>query len=451
LVAGALARDALSVAALSDGLLPDTASVSTHGHLEVGGCDVVALAAEFGTPLYIYDEATIRNRAGAYRDGLRTAYTGESLVCYAGKAYCAPWLLRVIAEEELGLDVVSGGELFAAGVAGFAPERIYFHGNNKGEDELGQALDTGVTRVVIDNLEEVARLSRLATERGKEQNVLLRVAPGVEAHTHAHIKTGVLDTKFGVSIQTGAAETAARAISDAPGLRLMGLHAHIGSQLFELEPYRRTIDRVFDLAATLTKAFGFRLHELSPGGGFGMRYTADDTPIPAAEITRAIADAVCDAARRAGLAELPKLTIEPGRSIVGTAGVAVYRVGSVKEITGVRTYVAVDGGMADNIRPTAYGALYTPVLANRMLDASDAEVAVAGKYCESGDVLVKEARLPLPRVGDLVAVPGSGAYHLAMASNYNLSLRPAVVVVRDGHARLVRRRETFEDLLSPEL
>jgi diaminopimelate decarboxylase len=261
----------------------------------------------------------------------------------------------------------------------------------------------------------------------------------------------VLDTKFGLSIQTGAAESAARAIFAAPGLRLMGLHAHIGSQLFELEPYRQTIDRVFDLAATLTKAFGFRLRELSPGGGFGMRYTAADTPIPAGEITRAIADAVCDSARRSGLTELPKLTIEPGRSIVGPAGVAVYRVGSVKEITGVRTYVAIDGGMADNIRPTAYGALYTPVLANRILDDADAQVAVAGRYCESGDVLVKEARLPLPRVGDLVAVPGSGAYHLAMASNYNLSVRPAVVVVRDGQVRLVRRRETYEDLLRPEL
>jgi diaminopimelate decarboxylase len=439
------------VAALSEGLLPDSASVSAQGHLELGGCDVVALAAEFGTPLYIYDEATIRNHARAYRDGLRTAYAGESLVCYAGKAYCAPWLVRVIDEEGLGLDVVSGGELFAAGVAGFPPERIYFHGNNKGEDELAQALDAGVTRVVIDNLEEVERLSRLATQRGKEQNVLLRVAPGVEAHTHAHINTGVLDTKFGLSIRTGAAETAARAIFDAPGLRLVGLHAHIGSQLFELEPYRQTIERVFDLASKLTQSLGFRLGELSPGGGFGMRYTAEDMPIPAAEITRAIADTVCDAARRSGLSELPKLTIEPGRSIVGQAGVAVYRVGSVKDITGVRTYVAVDGGMADNIRPTAYGAKYTPVLANRMGEEARSEVAVAGKYCESGDVLVRNARLPLPRVGDLVAVPGSGAYHLAMASNYNLSLKPAVVVVRDGQARLVRRRETYEDLLRAEL
>jgi diaminopimelate decarboxylase len=372
-------------------------------------------------------------------------------VCYAGKAYCAPWLLRLIDSEGLGLDVVSGGELFAAGAAGFPATRTYFHGNNKGEDELGAALDAGVARVVVDNLEEIARLSRLAVERGVEQKVLLRVAPGVEAHTHAHIKTGVLDTKFGVSIQTGAAAEAARTILAAPGLRLVGLHAHIGSQVFELEPYRQTIARVFALAAQLSEEFGFELLELSPGGGFGMRYTPADTLLSAEEITRAIADAVCDGAREAGLAELPLLTIEPGRSIVGPAGVAVYRVGSVKEISGVRTYVAVDGGMADNIRPTAYGAVYTPVLANRMDDEADVVVAVAGKYCESGDVLVRDARLPLPRVDDLVAVPGSGAYHLAMASNYNLSLRPAVVVVADGQARLVRRRETYEDLLCSEL
>jgi diaminopimelate decarboxylase len=435
----------------TSGLLPDTAGVTPGGHLTLAGCDLVNLAAEYGTPLYVYDEATIRHRARAYRDGLRAAYGAESLVCYAGKAYCAPWLLRLVAEEGLGLDVVSGGELEAARVSGFPAERTYFHGNNKGEDELAMALEANAARVVVDNLEEIERLSRLATRVGKVQQVLMRVAPGVEAHTHAHIKTGVLDTKFGLSIQTGAAEAAALVIREAPGLELVGLHAHIGSQLFELEPYRQTIDRVFKLAARLRAAFGFELRELSPGGGFAMRYTADDLPIPPTEVTQALADGVCDAARRSGFSELPKLTIEPGRSIVGPAGVALYAVGSVKEIAGVRTYVAIDGGMADNIRPTAYGASYTPLLANRALEDADSTVAVAGKYCESGDVLVRDARLPMPRVGDLVAVPGSGAYQLAMASNYNLSLRPAVIVVADGGSRLVRRRETYEDLFRAEL
>jgi diaminopimelate decarboxylase len=437
------------------GLLPDTAGVSEQGHLTLGGCDVVELAERFGTPLYVYDLATIRKRATAYRDGLRASYAGESLVCYAGKAYCAPWLLRLVAELGLGLDVVSGGELFTAQAARFPAERIYFHGNNKSEAELAMALEAGIGRIVIDNLEEIERLAALQDARGsneREQQVLLRVAPGVEAHTHVHIKTGVLDTKFGLSIQTGAAEAAARAIHSARGLRLVGLHAHIGSQIFELEPYRETIERVFELARTLKAAVGFELRELSPGGGFGMRYTAkDDEPIPPGEVTRAIATEVCDAASRFGIRDLPRLTIEPGRSIVGPAGVAVYSVGSVKDIPAVRTYVAVDGGMADNIRPTAYGAGYTPLLANRMADEPDATVAIAGRYCESGDVLVKDARLPMPQVGDVVAVPGSGAYHLSMASNYNMVPRPAVVVVDGGEARLVRRRETYQDLLGPEL
>jgi diaminopimelate decarboxylase len=427
-------------------LLPDTAALTEAGHLSVGGADVVELADEFGTPLYVYDEATVRLRARAYRDGLRAAYPGESLVCYAGKAYCAPWLLRLIADEGLGLDVVSGGELFAAQRAGFPPERIFVHGNNKSADELAQVLEAGVSRVVVDNFEEIDRLSALAAQRGKTQAILLRVAPGVEAHTHVHIQTGILDTKFGLSIQTGAAADAVERIRDSRGLRLEGLHAHIGSQVFELEPYRLTIARIFDFAASVR----LELRELSPGGGFGVRYTSDDTPVSAKDATAAIAQAVCAAARDAQR-PLPKLTIEPGRSIVGPAGVAVYRVGSIKVIEGVRTYVAVDGGMADNIRPTAYGATYTPVLANRLSEPADSTVAVAGRYCESGDVLVRDAALPMPTVGDLVAIPASGAYHLSMASNYNLVPRPAVVVVANGQARLVRRRETYADLLSYEL
>jgi diaminopimelate decarboxylase len=428
------------------GILPDTASLTRAGHLALDGLDLVELAAEFGTPLYVYDEATIRQRAQAYRGGLLAAYPGESLVCYAAKAYCAPWLLRVIADEQLGLDVVSGGELYAAQTSGFPEQRIYFHGNNKSDAELEQALDVGVSRVVVDNAEEIERLSRLAAQRGVRQPVLLRVAPGVEAHTHAHIKTGVLDTKFGVSLQTGAAAAAARQILSSKGLELVGLHAHIGSQIFELEPYRETVARLFELAVQV----GFELRELSPGGGFGVRYTPANVAVAPAAITKAIAEAVCDATQRASL-RLPILSIEPGRALVGQAGLALYRVGSVKHIAGVRTYVAVDGGMADNIRPTAYGAVYTPLLANRAADAADAVVSIAGKYCESGDVLVRDAKLPLPRLGDVVAIPASGAYHLSMASNYNLSPRPAVVVISHRTAQLVRRRETYADLLRPEL
>ncbi len=436
---------------LEAGLFPATAAVSDQGHLTVGGCDLVDLAQEYGTPLYVYDEATIRGRAAAYRGALQGAYPGKSLVCYAGKAYCAPWLLKVLASEQLGLDVVSGGEFFTAQRAGFPIQKMYFHGNNKSEDELFLALEAGIHRVIIDNLEEVERLSRLAAERMVEQGVLLRVAPGVEAHTHAHILTGAPDTKFGVSIDTGAAGEVARAIQRAPGLRLLGLHAHIGSQIFEIEPYLATVRRVFDFASELCSAGNFELHELSPGGGFGMRYAAEDQQALAPEaVAKVIAEAVSGEARQRGW-PLPELTIEPGRSIVGPAGVALYRVGSIKEINGVRKYVAVDGGMADNTRPAMYGARYSAVLANRVCDPVTDTVAVAGRYCESGDVLIKGARLPRPRVDDLVAIPGAGAYQLSMASNYNLVPRPAVVVVRDGKARLVRRRETYDDLLSAEV
>ncbi|MBV9173399.1 MAG: diaminopimelate decarboxylase [Chloroflexi bacterium] len=428
-------------------MLPETAAATPRGHLAIGGCDVVELAATHGTPLYVYDEVTIRGRARAYREALKSAYPARSLVCYAAKAYCAPWLLKVIAEEALGLDVVSGGELFMALHSGFPIERVYFHGNNKSDVELRQAVDAGVSRIVVDNLDEIDMLERTCDQ----QEVLLRVAPSVEAHTHAHILTGALDTKFGLSIETGAAEQAARRILQSKRLRLVGLHAHIGSQIFELEPYRQTLQRTFDLAARLRDEAGFRLREISPGGGYGVRYSsAEDEPIPPAQAARAVAEAVCDAAAQHGFSDLPALTIEPGRSIVAPSAVAVYRVGSIKHIEGVRTYVAMDGGMADNIRPTAYGARYTPLLANRVLDEADALVAVAGRYCESGDVLVKDASLPMPRVGDLIGVPASGAYQLSMASNYNMVPRPAVVVVSDGQARLVRRRETYEDLLSAE-
>jgi diaminopimelate decarboxylase len=434
------------------GILPDSAAITPEGHLAIGGCDLVQLADRHGTPLYVYDEETIRAQAGAYRDALAGAYRGNTLVCYAAKAYCAPWLLRLIAEEGLGLDVVSGGELYVARRAGFPMERTYFHGNNKAEEELWLALEADVGRIVLDNLDEIHRLGQAARSLAKRQRVLLRVTPGVEAHTHEYIKTGVLDTKFGLSLESGAAEEGVRATLSEPSLDLLGLHAHIGSQIFDMAPYREAIQRVLAFAATMRERHGFQLRELSPGGGFGMRYTPTDDPPPPGEVARTLAEAVTSAAASAGFGNsLPAITIEPGRSIVGPAGVALYRVGSVKEIPGVRTYAAVDGGMADNIRPTTYGAKYAALLANRADEPATSTVAIAGKYCESGDVLIREAKVPPPRIGDLVAVPGSGAYNLAMASNYNLALRPAVVVVANGEAHLVRRRETFEDLLRNEV
>jgi diaminopimelate decarboxylase len=436
-------------------LFPDTAEVTPGGHLAVGGCDLVDLAGEFGTPLYVYDEASIRARARAYRRVLERAYGGATLVCYAAKAYCAPWLLQVIAEEGLGLDVVSGGELHAATLVDFPRDRIYFHGNNKSRAELEFALDERVGRIVVDNLDEIALLGRLATERGRRQAVLLRVGPGVDAHTHAHLTTGAPDTKFGLGIESGQAEAGIRAILAQPGLDLRGIHAHIGSMIEHIEPYRASLRRLIGLARETARTTGFELHEISPGGGYGVRYTADDGPVDAlgliGAVAEAVAEAVADPATHDGsTAPLPTLTIEPGRAMIATSAVALYRVGSVKELPGLRTYVAVDGGMADNIRPTAYGARYSAVIADRVRATADRVVAIAGRYCETGDILVQEVRLARPAVGDLIALPVAGAYQLSMASNYNLVPRPAVVVVADGVARLVRRRETYDDLMAPE-
>lgn len=432
-------------------VLPDGSGVSPDGHLVLGGVDTVSLAQQFGTPLYVYDAGTLLRRARDYRDGLAGSYPGATTVCYASKAYCAPWLLRLLSEEGLSFDVVSGGEIGVALRAGIAAEKLYFHGNNKSEDELAFAVGSGIGRVVVDSLDEIPRVARLATDRGVRQTVLLRVTPGVEAHTHEYIKTGVLDTKFGLSLQTGAAEQGIRAICAEPSLDLVGLHAHIGSQIFDAEPYRETIARVLGFARHMSERHGLALRELSPGGGFGVAYTEEDEPPPPRQIAQVLGAALTQLLPEAGFHKWPRISIEPGRSIVGPAGVALYRVGSIKEIPGVRTYVAVDGGMGDNMRPSTYGAVYTALLANRASEPPSTHVAVAGRYCESGDVLVRDAALPAVRLGDLVALPVSGAYNLAMASSYNLVPRPAVVVVQNGQARLVRRRETLDDLLAPEI
>ncbi|HXF36941.1 MAG TPA: diaminopimelate decarboxylase [Actinomycetota bacterium] len=428
-------------------VFPETARINAGNELEVGGCSVPDLARRFGTPLYVFDEPSIRNRARAFREVLRQGYPGPSLVCYAAKAYCAPWLLAILAREGLGLDVVSGGELYAATTVGFPSERIFFHGNYKTPEELDLALEVGVGRVVIDNLEEVRTLGRLAAARGVRQAVLIRVTPGVAADTHAHLHTGGVDTKFGTPIDSGQAEEVVRAAMAEPALEVRGLHAHVGSQIRDPDPFLEAIDRVVGFGAALQERTSFRLAELSPGGGFAVRYAPQDPRVEALDLVREVAHGLARSLRRHGIASWPRVTIEPGRSLVGPAAIAVYEVGSVKSAPGGTTYVAVDGGMADNIRPTAYGATYTAVLANRVRGTRSVEVAIAGRYCESGDILIRNVALPEPRPGDLVAVPVAGAYQLSMASNYNMSRRPAVLLVRDGEAHLVRRRETYADLL----
>ncbi len=429
-------------------LFPNTARITVGNRLAIGGCDLVDLAEEFGTPLYIYDAATILARARTYREALAASYPGKATVCYAAKAYVAPWLLKLLVGEGTGLDVVSEGELRVAAIADFPRERIFFHGNNKGEDELVYALDQKIGRIVIDNQDETLRLGRLTAARSVKQPVLLRLAPGVDVHTHAHLTTGAPDTKFGLDIASGAAKEGVRAILAHPSLELRGFHVHIGSQIREVTPYRESVDRIFAFAAKMREAFGFVMREVSPGGGYPVRYTPGDPEVKPVDMVGAVATAVVDGAKKHGFA-LPELTIEPGRSIIASAGVALYRVGSVKRAA--RTYVAVDGGMADNIRPTAYGAEYTAALANRVNDGDITNVAIAGKYCETGDILIQRVALPLPRPGDLVAIPAAGAYQLALASNYNMAPRPGVVVVADGAARPVARRETPDRMVAGEV
>lgn len=429
-------------------ILPLTARANDDGHLIVGGCDVVDLVREYGSPLYVYDEQTIRTRCREYVQGLRSA-SPDSLVIYGVKAFANAALFQLLAEEGLGLDVVSGGEVELAHRSGFPMERVYFHGNNKLPEELELAARVGVGRFVVDNFYELNHLDELGQRLGVQATALIRVAPGVEAHTHEYRKTGMLDSKFGIPIATGQAETAVLQALRARGIRLVGLHAHIGSQVFEMAPYLETIHIVLEFAARMRERYDLSLMEFSPGGGWGISYTDEDDPMEANEVARTIGGAVWNTAADLGL-EHPRVVIEPGRSIVGQAGVALYTVGAIKDVPGIRRYAALDGGMADNIRPALYGAVYQPVLANRMHDDGAATVTLAGRYCESGDVLVKDAQLPILHTGDLVGLPASGAYNLAMSSNYNLALRPAAVMVRDGNSRLIRRRESYDDLFRTE-
>jgi len=425
-------------------LFPQAAQVAPDGHLHLGGLDTADLAAEFGTPLYVYDEATLRANCRTYRDALAAHYPAPAEAAYAAKAFLCTAMAQLAAEEALGLDVVSGGELHVALQAGFPAARIHFHGNNKSPTELAFALDARVGRIVVDNLYELETLARLAAERDVVAPIWLRLSPGVDAHTHAYRKTGLLDSKFGLSPATGDATQAVWQAMSSPHLALTGLHAHIGSHIFEHAPFLQTVAVLLDFATEM-RSCDFELRELSTGGGLAVRYVQSDPPAPVEPYVQAISLAVVEGCQARGL-PLPRLVLEPGRSIVGPAGVALYTVGARKEIPGVRTYVSVDGGMADNPRPALYGARYTAIVANKANLPPSETVTVAGKFCESGDVLIRDLSLPHAEPGDLLAVPVSGAYNLAMSSNYNQVPRPAAVLLGDGQARLILRRETYNDL-----
>ena len=428
---------------------PITTTRTGDGAIAIGGVPLPEIAATYGTPVYLYDEATLRGNARAFRDAFSAAYP-RSRVVFAGKAFLNTALLRILHEEGPGLDVVSGGELFVGLHAGIPAVEMSLHGNNKSRDELRQAIEAGIGKIVVDNLHELDLLAELTAGLPTPQTILLRLNPGVDVHTHAKISTGVADSKFGFPIASGQAEEAVQKALAIPGVRLAGYHAHVGSQLFDAQATLDAVAEILAFAKAMQDAHGVTMEHLSPGGGFGIAYGEADEPLPAIQWAQAIAEAI-----QAGCAlhdlPLPVVTIEPGRAIVGPAGVALYTVGGEKRLPGIRTYVSVDGGMADNIRPALYGAAYTAALANREGGPEREIVTIAGKYCESGDLLIDGIDLPRLHPGDLLAVPAAGAYCLAMASNYNCALRPAVVLVGEGAHRLIRRRETFDDLIRNDL
>ncbi len=427
-------------------IYPVHASHNAAGHLEIDGCDIVDLVAEHGTPLIVYEEKTLRDQCRRFMEAFR-ARTDDFEVIYASKAFCTVAICQLVEEEGLSIDVSAGGEYHTALVAGFPTDRMFYHGNNKTPGELGDALDNGIGFVVVDSLDEMELLERMAAERGQRQRILLRITPGVEAHTHHYIQTGQLDSKFGFGLAEGHAVEAIRRALEAPHLELVGLHAHIGSQIFELEGFRRAIAILVDLIKETYDLYGFQCRYLNVGGGLGIRYTDEDTPITIDEYVAGKIEGVREEMARVGLL-MPRVLVEPGRSIVAKAGLTAYHVGGIKEVPGIRTYVSVDGGMSDNMRPMLYDAVYEAMIADRADAPADTVVTVAGKHCESSDILIKDATIARPRVGDILVTPVTGAYCFSMASNYNGNPRPAVVLVNDGEARVIVERESYADLVA---
>jgi len=430
-------------------LFPLTKDIDSHGHLHIGGCDCVELAKKFGTPLYVFDEVTLRSRCQEFKTEFTKRYS-NTLIIYASKAFLNRALAIIFKEEGLGLDVVSGGELSVAQSVDFPCEKLYFHGNNKTADELKLALDCGIGRIVVDNFDELELLNSLAHKAGAKQAILLRLNPGVDPHTHRHTTTGILDSKFGFPLATGQAETAIAKAMAAPNLDLMGLHFHLGSPIPDTSSYQIAIGLIMNFAKEIKAKYDFHLEEFSPGGGFAVKYTVDSQTPVMADYAEAITTKVASLVDELGLTR-PKLIIEPGRAIVAQAGVALYTIGSIKEIPGVRKYICVDGGMGDNIRPALYEARYEVLVANKISDDKPTNVTIAGKYCESGDILARDVSMASVSTGDVVAIPISGAYSIPMSSNYNMMPRPAIVMVKDGKARLIRKREKYKDLTRLDL
>jgi diaminopimelate decarboxylase len=429
-------------------MLLGTQQINSEGHLEIGGVDVTLLAEEWGTPLYIFDEAAFRSRCRDYLHAFRTRYPRIE-VSFAGKAFLCAGICKIVEQEGLGLDVASGGELHTALHAGFPVERISVHGNNKLPEELRMALEARVGHIVIDNFYEIDLLTELTADLAEPQPVLLRVAPGIDPHTHKRISTGQVDTKFGFDVASGGVMRAIKRVREIPGLEVRGLHCHVGSQLLDTECHEASVGIMADLLVQVKRELGIEFEELNIGGGLGIRYLSGHRPPSLEEFADVVTGVVKRKLNEAGLTH-PLLMQEPGRYLVGEMGTTLYRIGAVKEIPGIRTYVSVDGGLSDNPRPALYEARYEAIVANKADSPHDRVVTVAGRHCET-DILFWDMPLADPQPGDLLAVQSTGAYNYSMASNYNRFRRPAVVLVNNGKAELLVKRETYDDLIAQDV
>ena len=428
----------------------DNLTINDKNHLVIGGCDCVELVREYGTPLYVMDEDKIRTNARAYRDAIDKYYNGNGMVLYASKAMSCKYIYRIMSEEGLGVDVVSGGELYTALKAGFNPENIYFHGNNKTFDELKMAVENGVGHIVVDNFSELEELNSICVDMGKNVKILFRIKPGIDAHTHEFISTGQIDSKFGVTLENDEAMNIIESTLNMSGVTFVGIHCHIGSQIFELKPFEEAAKVMLSFASDVKDKLGIEIEELNLGGGFGIKYVEGDMPIAYDSYICAVSDVVKKICKEKDI-KLPKIIMEPGRSVVGDAGITLYTVGMVKDIPGVRKYVAVDGGMADNPRYIMYEAEYDGVLANRAGDTPEEKITLCGKCCESGDILIKDAYLPVVEKGDIACIMSTGAYNYSMSSNYNRIPRPPVVMVSKGKSNVAVKRETYEDIVRNDI
>lgn len=425
-------------------------SVNEKNHLVIGKNDAVELAKEFGTPLYVLDEDLFRKNCRVYKNAMDKYYGGNGLVLYANKALCTLFTCRAAMEEGLGVDVVSGGELYTAIKAGFPMDKVYFHGNNKTADEIDFAVKSGVGCFIVDNVYELETLNETAKKYGAVQNIMFRIKPGVDAHTHSFIRTGQIDSKFGVALENGEAFEITEKACKMSNVKVVGVHCHIGSQIFDIEPFKEAADIMMNFIGDVKDKLGLEIEQLNLGGGYGIMYTENDDPVPYDEYIKHVSEVVKAAADKRNV-KLPFILMEPGRSIAAPAGVTLYTVGGVKDIKNVRKYISVDGGMGDNPRYILYQSEYEAVVANNANAARTEKVTIAGKCCESGDILLNDAMMPEIHVGDTLAVLATGAYNYSMASNYNRIPRPAMVAVSDGSARVIVKRESYDDLIKNDV